>query len=108
VARGAPGEGRSFSQKVEGPIKGEWCPGCCNNRKDWRSRIKNKEEVGNGDLHNAKVLNQKGNLVGEEVNKKMIRETLVHSMLIVHPQGNLCLKVPSIILSIDILIPKLN
>jgi hypothetical protein len=94
VARGAPGERKSFSQKVEGPIKGEWCPGCCNNRKDWRSRIKNKEEVGNGDLHNAKVLNQKGNLVGEEVNKKMIREISVHLMLTVHPQGSLCLKAP--------------
>jgi hypothetical protein len=42
VARGAPGERKSFSLKVEGPIKGEWCPGCCNNRKDWRSRIRKK------------------------------------------------------------------
>jgi hypothetical protein len=64
--------------------------------------------VGNADLHNAKVLNQKGNLVGEEASKKMIKETSVHLMLIVHPQGSLCLKVQSIILSIDILIPKLN
>jgi hypothetical protein len=64
--------------------------------------------VGNGDLHNAKVLNQKVNLIGEEVDKKMIKETLVHLMLIVHPQGSLCLKVQLIILSIDILILKLN
>jgi hypothetical protein len=108
VARGAPGERKSFSQKVEGPIKGEWCPGCCKNRKDWRSRIRNKEEAANGDLYNAKALNQKGNLVEEEANKKMIRETLVHLMLIVHPLGSLCLKAPSIILSIDILILNLN
>ena len=108
MARGAPGEGKSFSQKVEGPIKGEWCPGCFNNRKDWRSRIRNKEEAANADLYNAKALYQKGNLVEEEANKRMIREILVHLMLIVHPQGSLCLKAPSIILSIYILIPKLN
>jgi hypothetical protein len=64
--------------------------------------------VGNADPHNAKALNQKGNLVEEEANKKMIRETSVHLMLIVHPQGSLCPKVQLIILSIDILIPKLN
>jgi hypothetical protein len=64
--------------------------------------------VGNADPHNAKALNQKGNLVEEEVSKKMIRETLVHSMLIVHPLGSLYPKAPSIILSIVILIPKLN
>jgi hypothetical protein len=54
--------------------------------------------VANADLHNDKALNQKGNLVEEEVSKKMIRETLVHLMLIVHPQGSLCPKVQSIIL----------